>query len=164
MDMVAFLVKCLDSSNVRQKCPMAIALNRCCNVVLLCLSSSWQVLAVDGALSAVLQLCEDSSDKLSSDASLRPLEEIMPRLIALVKHAEPSFRLRALTALNSLLFLLPMGMDAGGGGGGFSNGGFTACPITPYMPTYLEGLASLSTDPNGAGVVGDFMSATPHCM
>lgn len=106
---------------------------------------SQETLRIDGALSAIVQVCEDSSEKLVGDSQSRPLDVIVPRLLALMQHFETSFRLRSVTALNSLLFTVPT-MDSPP----LTFGNETAPPpnaLQLHMNTFLQGLSSLSADP-----------------
>ncbi len=60
-----------------------------------------------GALRAVKRICEDSSEKLLClYGDVRPLHELIPRLIALFPSGNVHIRLYALESLSALLFLL----------------------------------------------------------
>ena len=64
-----------------------------------------QLVVVDGALQAVKRMCEDSADKLSMDTVRRPLDSLLPKLIALLACPEEVIKLRALETITSTLFL-----------------------------------------------------------
>lgn len=59
--------------------------------------------ALDGALTAVVVLCEDASEKLQMDPA-RPLDQLVPLLLALFAHPHEPARHAALTALNALVY------------------------------------------------------------
>jgi len=69
------------------------------------LAQHGQLVVADGALQAVRRMCEDSVEKLSMDTARRPLDSLLPRLIALFACPEDVIRLRALETINSTLFL-----------------------------------------------------------
>lgn len=60
----------------------------------------------DGALQAVQRICEDSAIKLALDDAHRPLDSLIPRLLALMACADVGVRLKALSSYNALLYLL----------------------------------------------------------
>lgn len=64
---------------------------------------------VEGSLEAVQRICEDSSLKLALDETNRPLETLIPRLLALLTCPEAGVRIGALSSYNSLLYLLSPG-------------------------------------------------------
>ena len=68
-------------------------------------SQHGQLVVVDGALQAVRRMCEDSVEKLSMDTVRRPLDSLLPKLIALLACPDETIRLRALETINSTLFL-----------------------------------------------------------
>ena len=68
-------------------------------------SQHGQLVVVDGALQAVRRMCEDSVEKLSMDIVRRPLDSLIPKLIALLACPDETIRLRALETINSTLFL-----------------------------------------------------------
>jgi hypothetical protein len=51
-------------------------------------------------------MCEDSVEKLNMDTVRRPLDLLIPKLIALFSCSEETVRLRALESINATLFLL----------------------------------------------------------
>lgn len=65
---------------------------------------------------AVAQICEDSAKELDSEDFGRPLNQLVPMLLALFSHPKDSFRVMALKCVNSLISLLPqallLNMDA----------------------------------------------------
>jgi len=80
---------------------------------------------LDGAIQAVKRMCEDSPLKLAHDDVIRPLESLVPKLLAIFApctSGEPNpnphpalaelatVKLRALESYNSLLMLLDIGM------------------------------------------------------
>jgi len=72
-----------------------------------------QPTAVDGSLQAIRHICEDSALKLSLDEINRPLDALVPRLLALLHCPEASIRINALGSYNSLLYLLsPRGFSS----------------------------------------------------
>lgn len=62
------------------------------------------------------QICEDSAKELDSEELGRPLNELVPMLLALFSHPKDSFRVTALKCINSLISLGPqalvLNMDA----------------------------------------------------
>jgi hypothetical protein len=62
--------------------------------------------ALEGALQATQRICEDSALKLALDDGYRPLDALIPRLLALTASTVPSIRIGALSSYNSLLYLL----------------------------------------------------------
>ncbi|CAN0556718.1 unnamed protein product, partial [Ectocarpus sp. 8 AP-2014] len=62
------------------------------------------------------QICEDSARELESEELGRPLNQLVPMLLALFSHPKDSFRVMALTCVNSLISLSPqallLNMDA----------------------------------------------------
>lgn len=61
---------------------------------------------VEGALQAAQRICEDSGSKLAQDDANRPLDSLVPRLLALTSCSDAEIRIRALSSYNSLLYLL----------------------------------------------------------
>jgi hypothetical protein len=66
---------------------------------------------IDGCMTAVQQICEDSSYKLCLDEVNKPLEHLVPKLIQFLVCNDASIRLKSLKAYNSLLFLLDPSQD-----------------------------------------------------
>lgn len=62
--------------------------------------------AIDGALNAIQRICEDSCEKLNMETS-RPLDNLIPKLLNFFQSSESSFRLKALSSMNSFIFLIP---------------------------------------------------------
>jgi hypothetical protein len=93
---------------------------------------------VDGSLRAVQRMCEDACEKLTMDTTIRPLEFLIPSLLHLLSSPEPTFRLRALESLNSLIFLVPSTQQPG------SN----SCALITHMGSFLSGLSHLASDEN----------------
>jgi hypothetical protein len=94
---------------------------------------------VDGSLRAVQRMCEDACEKLTMDTTIRPLEFLIPSLLHLFSSPEPTFRLRALESLNSLIFLIPSTQQQTG-----SN----SCALITHMGSFLSGLSHLANDEN----------------
>jgi hypothetical protein len=69
---------------------------------------------VEGALQAVQRICEDSGCKLAQDDANRPLDSLVPRLLALTTCKDADVRIRSLSSYNSLLYLLGPQGNAGG--------------------------------------------------
>lgn len=77
---------------------------------------STQPYSVDGHLTAMLHICEDSASKLAHAVQpaspaedipgSRPLDYLVPKLLELLSVPEPTIRVRALQAYNCLLYLL----------------------------------------------------------
>ncbi|CAN0143401.1 unnamed protein product, partial [Laminaria digitata] len=82
----------------------------------------------DGALNALLKICEDSAEELNSEELGRPLNQLVPMLLALFAHPKDSFRVSALKCMNSLISLSPQA-------------------LLVNMDAYLEGLSKLASDP-----------------
>ena len=100
---------------------------------------------LDGSLLAVKRICEDSAEKLFMDTEHRPLETLIPQLIAAFHSPIPSHRLKAIESINALIYLLPSeGSSLGEGGGG----GGTPCALITYMTTFLASLSHMASDPN----------------
>lgn len=99
---------------------------------------------IDGALNAVKRMCEDACEKLTMDATIRPLEHIVPCLLKLFGSSEATFRLFALESLNSLIFLIPGDTEEGS-----QRFGSTPCAMVTHMNDFLAGLSSLSSDSDG---------------
>ncbi|CAN0438037.1 unnamed protein product, partial [Hapterophycus canaliculatus] len=61
-------------------------------------------------------ICEDSAEDLNSEELGRPLNQLVPMLLALFSHPTDSFRVMALACINSLISLSPqallLSMDA----------------------------------------------------
>ena len=64
----------------------------------------------------VVQICEDSAEELNSEELGRPLNQLVPMLLALFSHPKDSFRVTALKCMNHLIQLSPqallLNMDA----------------------------------------------------
>lgn len=62
------------------------------------------------------QICEDSAQELNSEELGRPLNQLVPMLLHLFSHPKDSFRVMALTCINSLIPMSPqallLNMDA----------------------------------------------------
>eukprot|EP00903_Cladosiphon_okamuranus_P010633 g10055.t1 len=82
----------------------------------------------DGALNALVKICEDSAQELNSEELGRPLNQLVPMLLHLFSHPKDSFRVAALKCINSLI---PMSPQA----------------LLLNMDAYLEGLSKLASDP-----------------
>ncbi|CAB1119753.1 unnamed protein product [Ectocarpus sp. CCAP 1310/34] len=82
----------------------------------------------DGALNTLVKICEDSARELESEELGRPLNQLVPMLLALFSHPKDSFRVMALTCVNSLISLSPQA-------------------LLLNMDAYLEGLSKLASDP-----------------
>lgn len=65
-----------------------------------------QPYALDGCTQAMKRICEDSSVKLSMDEIMRPLDQLIPKLLDLFHCPDSTIRLRALESYNCLLYLL----------------------------------------------------------
>ena len=87
--------------------------------------------ALDGAMRAIVILCEDASAKLAMDPA-RPLETIVPLVISMFAHSSDTIRLYAVTALNALI---------ASGERDF---------LFRHMSQFLIGLGSLTADPLSA--------------
>lgn len=63
-----------------------------------------------------VQICEDSAQELNSEELGRPLNQLVPMLLALFSHPKDSFRVTALKCMNNLIQLSPqallLNMDA----------------------------------------------------
>ncbi len=62
---------------------------------------------LDGALSAIQLICEDSCEKLSMETKNRPLDRLIPLLIHLFSAPSVSIRVKAISSVNSFIFLTP---------------------------------------------------------
>ena len=95
-------------------------------------SQHGQLVVVDGALQAVRRMCEDSVEKLSMDTVRRPLDSLLPKLIALLACPDETIRLRALETINSTLFLFsPTSHHANTRSNLFSNNSVNNNSVTP---------------------------------
>lgn len=56
------------------------------------------------------QICEDSAGELNSEELGRPLNQLVPMLLALFAHPKDSFRVSALKCMNSLISLSPQAL------------------------------------------------------
>lgn len=133
---------------------------------------STQPKLLDGALLAMQRVCEDSSLKMAAEDSLRPLESLVPKLIALLGAPVPSIRLHALECYNCLLYLLEgpnslpinglrsrnssfdsASFAAGAGAGSVSLHSPQANvshPLVIHMQHFIQAIASLGQDQNAS--------------
>eukprot|EP01039_Chlorochromonas_danica_P007116 gene7116-7868_t len=138
---------------------------------------STQPKLLDGALLAMQRVCEDSSSKMAAEDRLRPLDSLVPRLIALLAAPLPAIRLHALECYNCLLYLLEgpnslpinglrsrnssfdsAGAAAVAAGGGAGAGGVSlhspqanlSHPLVVHMQRFIEGIAALGQDQNSS--------------
>ncbi|CAM9750697.1 unnamed protein product, partial [Scytosiphon promiscuus] len=98
----------------------------------------------DGALNALVKICEDSAEDLNSEELGRPLNQLVPMLLSLFSHPTDTFRVMALTCINSLISLSPqallLNMDA------------STFPTRDV--SHAQGLSKLATDPNASARKG----------
>lgn len=132
---------------------------------LLLLLQSADEIQIDGSLRAIQRMCEDACEKLMMDITLRPLEYLIPNLLNLFNSPEPTFRLRALESLNSLIFLVPsstssssssplLSAPANSSSSSSPNSslvhetspGTTPCALITHMSSFLSGLSHLASD------------------
>ncbi len=76
-----------------------------------CLDSG-QPLAVDGALNALAKICEDIPERLDSETLGRPLNVVLPKLLAFFGHPELTWRKSAIGAVNQFLLTMPTALTA----------------------------------------------------
>ncbi|CAM9663741.1 unnamed protein product, partial [Choristocarpus tenellus] len=81
----------------------------------------------DGALDTFVKLSEDSAHELDSEELGRPLNQLVPLMLSLFGHPKESFRVAALTFVNSLITMGPQA-------------------LLLNMDAYLEGLSKLARD------------------
>ncbi|DAZ98316.1 TPA: hypothetical protein N0F65_008902 [Lagenidium giganteum] len=84
--------------------------------------------AVAGAFDALSKICEDSASKLENSPS-RPLNELVPKLLAFFQHPNAHFRHDALDCLNNVLIYMPVG-------------------LVVQMENFLQGISLLTQDPS----------------
>ncbi|TYZ62117.1 hypothetical protein PybrP1_012104 [[Pythium] brassicae (nom. inval.)] len=84
--------------------------------------------AVAGAFGALRKISEDSAAKLEHSPS-RPLNALVPKLLAYFQHPNPAFRRDALECLNNVLVYLPVG-------------------LVVQMDSFLAGISQLTLDPS----------------
>lgn len=117
---------------------------------LLSFLQSTNEIQIDGSLRAIQRMCEDACEKLMMDISIRPLEYLIPNLLNLFNSTEPTFRLRALESLNSLIFLVPSTPNSPSPHHSpLPNqlpSGTTPCAMITHMSSFLSGLSHLSSD------------------
>lgn len=101
-------------------------------------SNSSLAFGLEGALHAVMLICEDSSEKLSMDLNRRPLDTLVPRLISLCNNLNSKVRQQSIETLNSLVFLIPA---SGGQSGGYVHA------LIIHMNSFIQVISSLSSDP-----------------
>jgi transportin-1 len=96
---------------------------------------------IDGSLQAIKRICEDSAEKLFMDTDNRPLEALIPQLIAAFSSPVPSHRLKAIESINALIYLIPSSGSSLAG---------TPCALVAYMSTFLASLSQMAADPNAS--------------
>ena len=84
---------------------------------------------VDGALSALNKICEDSPDKLAKDVTSQPLHFLVPKFLTFFGHSQPLFRKYGVGCINHFVLLMPPA-------------------LVQHMDQYLQGLFALATDPS----------------
>jgi transportin-1 len=94
---------------------------------------------IDGSLLAIKRICEDSAEKLFMDTENRPLETLIPQLLAMFASPVASHRLKSIESINALIYLIP---TEGGSHGG------TPCALITYMGAFLTALAQMAADPS----------------
>jgi transportin-1 len=87
--------------------------------------------AMDGSLNSLYKICEDSADKLDTDAADRPLNVLVPKFLGLFAHAHPRFRELAVNSIGKVLPLMPL-------------------VIVEHKDAYLQALSGLGGDPSPA--------------
>lgn len=103
---------------------------------------------LEGALEATQRICEDSAIKLAQDLGNRPLDTLIPRLLALMTCSEATIRISALSSYNALLYLLnPSHFDTDQSHSSNEAMGNASYLIT-HMNAFIQILAHLSTDSN----------------
>jgi len=105
---------------------------------------------LEGALEATQRICEDSALKLAQDSANRPLDTLIPKLLALMTCSEASIRISALSSYNALLYLLnPANFDTDHHNQTNSTSAMgNASYLITHMNAFIQNLAHLSTDPN----------------
>lgn len=100
---------------------------------------------IDGSLLAIKRICEDSAEKLFMDTENRPLETLIPQLIAVFRSPVPSHRLKAIESINALIYLLPSD------GSSLQTGvGSTPCALVAHMASFLASLSHMASDPSAS--------------
>ena len=99
----------------------------------------------DGAMQAILQICEDASEKLFMSSKTdtntfikQPIEMLLPTLLKSFRSNHESIRCRALQSINKLLYMLPSDDD--------TNTNNSIGVLLTHMPYFIEGLSILSSD------------------
>lgn len=115
---------------------------------------------LEGGLEAMQRICEDSALKLALDDVHRPLDALIPKLLALLSCSESSVRISALRSYNALLYLLNPDNFADESSSPKSQNnsprvtkhitssaiGNAAHPLIMHMNAFITQLAGLSTD------------------
>lgn len=96
---------------------------------------------IDGSLLAVKRICEDAAEKLFMATEHRPLETLIPQLIAALASPVASHRLKAIESLSALVYLLPA--ESG-------SPGVTPCALVSCMGSFLASLSHLAADPSAS--------------
>lgn len=103
------------------------------------LLDSGDVGAVDGSLSTITKICEDSSSELNREAFGRPVNFLIPKLLTFFGHPEVGIRK---AALNSIVNLLQNSHNGDENGAGIFNA------ILSNIDGFLQGIFSLANDQN----------------
>lgn len=84
---------------------------------------------VEGALSTICLICEDSAGRLDSEEAGRPLNDLVPKLLAMIQSPHESFRRYAIASLNQFIVEMPSA-------------------LLVNMNAFLNGIFFLAADPS----------------